>query len=248
MGARVLAGAMSLAYVGSVYIFPGGRSRNENVEVVWRRVLGVTILTTFAVFNFGYGHQAWFLTMNLQVIFHILCALAIIHMLYAVPLIAHGGPDLRQYRVPPNATTEQKYEKMMIFLRNIVVGPATEELVYRGVMMAIYRSEGLSSNAFLRENCIYFALAHLHHAVMRYLDGVVPFKLAMQQALVHFTITSLFGIYSSYWLLRTGTIWPSIISHSVCNLYGTPEFSGPSWYMPAFFLGIGFFFYSLCLI
>lgn len=235
---------MSLAYVGSVYIFPGGRERSDSVQVVWRRIAGVVMMSVFSVFNYGIGFEHWFLTMNLSVIKDVLRALAILHLLYAAPLLAQGGIDLSQYKVPPNATREEKLQKALTLAKNIVVGPATEELVYRGVILSLYEEDGLPIHSFVWENSLYFALAHFHHAVMRYLDGECTFKVGLLQSGIHFGMTSLFGVYSSLWLLSTGTIWPSIFLHAACNLYGPPALSGPKWYLPALVLGAGFFFYS----
>lgn len=234
---------MSLAYVGSVYIFPGGRERSEFASVLWRRIAGVIMMTSFAVYNYAPDHREW-LTVNPQVIDDVMRALAILHLLYAAPLLAEGGVDLSQYQLPPKATREQKFQKALQVVKNIFVGPITEELVYRGVIRSMYRAAGIPTPNFIWENSLYFALAHIHHAVMRYLDGVCSFKTALAQAGLQFGMTSLFGLYSSLWLVSTGTIWPSIFLHAVCNLYGPPPLSGPKWYFPMLVLGAGFFIYS----
>lgn len=241
MGARILSAAMSLAYVGSVYIFPGGRTREEQPGVLLRRMLGVIILTTVSVFNFGHNSEAWFFTLDSKVEWDILRAVLILHTVYAAPLLAHGIPEY--FTLPPQATREDKILILLQFLRNMIVGPVTEELVYRGVMLSVYSSENLSTSAFLAENWIYFGLAHIHHAVMRYLDGVATFRTASLQALFQFGMTSLFGLYSAYWLIKTGSIWPSIITHTLCNFYGPPDLHGPKWYIPTLVLGCGVFIY-----
>jgi prenyl protein peptidase len=70
-------------------------------------------------------------------------------------------------------------------------------------------------------------IAHLHHAWDNY-NRMGRTRQALQNAvlasLFQFTYTTLFGWYASYLFVRTGSVWPSILNHSFCNMMGIPSF------------------------
>lgn len=76
-------------------------------------------------------------------------------------------PTQRYFR-PPVARLE--------FLRNFVVGPATEELVFRSCMLATLQFGGahLSKATTIFITPLYFGLAHLHHAYELYRHDKTP--------------------------------------------------------------------------
>ena len=62
------------------------------------------------------------------------------------------------------------------FLRNFVVGPTTEELVFRSCMLATLQFGGanLSRMTAILTTPLYFGLAHLHHAYELYRHDKTP--------------------------------------------------------------------------
>lgn len=229
--ARGLSALTSFSYVGSVYIFPGGRSpRRDDLPVMWRRIAGICLLTAFSVANFGYDWRNWAGTINRKVLMYIFVAFSVLHYVYVPGILAFGLPKV---------TLRNKQQKLK-FARDILIGPLSEELVYRGVIVAIYKDGSLSNTQILRENFLYFGFAHLHHAVMSWLGEGVPLSRALTLGLVQFAMTGLFATYACFWVLKTGSIWPAVVSHMVCNFYGPPRFSGPFWYQAATVAGLGF--------
>ena len=124
-------------------------------------------------------------------------------------------------------------------VRNIIIAPITEEIVYRSVLaptlyIALLSQEDSSFISYIRSisihwvvvyiNPLWFGLAHFHHLVERVSKGgkLLP---ALIATLVQFTYTSIFGIIATLLLLRTNSIYTSILSHCICNLVGLPDVS-----------------------
>lgn len=234
MSTRLLCSGISLAYVGSVYILPGGRPNINDVSVIWRRVVGVCVFSAVIVFNMGIDVPQW-TAINKGVVKSVLKAVLSLNLLYAGSLLTKGFPSIK---------TGTKLEQWNS-IKSLLVGPITEELVYRGVLISIYLDNGLTSDQALSENFLYFGLAHLHHGLMRWLNGEGAGKQICVQSFMHFVMTSLFGTYACYLVLRTGNIWPSVVSHLLCNLYGPPELSGTATYYFLTACSVAAFAYSL---
>ncbi|KAI9337486.1 hypothetical protein BDR26DRAFT_863686 [Obelidium mucronatum] len=41
----------------------------------------------------------------------------------------------------------------------------------------------------------------------------------------NFCILQVFGMFATYLVLRTGTVWSAVVAHSLCNAYGFPDLS-----------------------
>ena len=69
---------------------------------------------------------------------------------------------------------------------------------------------------------LYFALAHVHHLIEKVRNGttLVP---ALLGTLVQMSYTSIFGIIAALLFMRTGSIFPPIISHIICNYASLPD-------------------------
>lgn len=118
-------------------------------------------------------------------------------------------------------------------MRNIIVAPVTEELVYRSVLApALYfalvdgESNAGSNVPWLVVwiSPFWFALAHLHHLIEKLHSGW-SLSRALAITLIQLTYTSIFGAIATLLLLRTGTIYTSILSHCICNSVGLPDLS-----------------------
>jgi len=109
-------------------------------------------------------------------------------------------------------------------LRNLVVGPITEELVFRGCMYPLLISAGVSFPKIVFLSPIAFGVAHLHHAYERVRQGV-PVVSALLAVVFQLFYTSLFGAYAGFILLRTGSLYAAILCHMFCNYMGLPDLS-----------------------
>ena len=55
-------------------------------------------------------------------------------------------------------------------------------------------------------------------------DEYISFKKALVIAVFKLMYTQVFGIYSGFIYISTGSVWPAIALHSQCNLFGFPSF------------------------
>ena len=103
-------------------------------------------------------------------------------------------------------------------LRNLVVGPVSEEWVFRACMCPLLYGAGFGDSANVFTSGALFGAAHVHHVY----DAGYPWKVVA----VQFTYTTLFGAYSSYLFLRTGLVVGPVLAHAFCNSQGLPDFAG----------------------
>lgn len=113
-------------------------------------------------------------------------------------------------------------------VRNYLVAPITEEVVFRSCVIAIYGLAGASKKVIIFGSPLIFGLAHIHHAWETYNvrgRNTAALKVAVISSLFQFTYTTLFGFLCSFLLLRTGTVLVPLSAHVFCNSMGFPELS-----------------------
>jgi len=114
--------------------------------------------------------------------------------------------------------------KVPMFWCAIVVGPLTEEIVYRACMCSVLKAAGYGNLFCCIIPPLCFGLAHVHHLIhnlrqMSVLEAVLT-------ALLQLSYTTVFGAFSCYVYLRTGHLSACIVSHTICNSFGFPDFEG----------------------
>ncbi|KAK9898725.1 Abi-domain-containing protein [Cystobasidium minutum MCA 4210] len=114
----------------------------------------------------------------------------------------------------------------LVGLRNYVVGPVSEELLFRSCILGTAAMYGRGRKYLIFVTPLYFGIAHAHHAYETYVLGGKT-RQSLQQgilrALFQTLYTSLFGWHASFLYLRTGSILPPILSHIFCNVMGFPQ-------------------------
>lgn len=106
--------------------------------------------------------------------------------------------------------------------RNYIVSPFTEEFVFRSCMLPlVVPTLGPTRAIFITP--LFFGLAHLHHFIEGYLNRSQPVSHLVAQNVFQFSYTYLFGIYSSFLFVRTGSFLASFLNHSFCNYMGFPN-------------------------
>ncbi|KAI0765928.1 hypothetical protein BD413DRAFT_481788 [Trametes elegans] len=113
-------------------------------------------------------------------------------------------------------------------VRNYVVGPITEEVVFRACMLSVYHLAGAPRKSMIALTPLAFGAAHLHHAwetYNRYGRTASAARVAIMTTLFQLAYTSLFGFHCAYLFLRTGSLLPPIASHIFCNIMGFPNYS-----------------------
>lgn len=110
--------------------------------------------------------------------------------------------------------------------RNYLVGPVTEEIVFRACVLAVYHLSGASNLRMILFAPLSFGAAHIHHAwdtYSRYGRTPAALKRAVAMSLFQLAYTTLFGSHCAFLFLRTGSLLPSISAHIWCNIMGVPQ-------------------------
>lgn len=131
------------------------------------------------------------------------------------------------------------YCQNLLWIRNHVVAPLSEEFTFRACMLPLllqsfspltsifitplFFGVGKMPHIMLSYNAItLFILAHLHHMIERLRTGMDK-KTAIIISFFQFFYTSIFGIYSAYLFMRTGHFVAPFIVHAFCNHMGFPD-------------------------
>ncbi|KAJ4378775.1 CAAX prenyl protease [Didymella sp. IMI 355093] len=111
--------------------------------------------------------------------------------------------------------------------RNFVVGPVSEEIVWRSLMVPLHVLAQFSEKQIVFLTPLYFGIAHVHHLYEFHITHPeVPMLMATLRSLFQFTYTSLFGFFATFLYLRTGNVYTCILAHTFCNWMGLPRFYG----------------------
>ncbi|KAM4720974.1 CAAX prenyl protease 2 isoform 1-T1 [Rhinophrynus dorsalis] len=109
----------------------------------------------------------------------------------------------------------------MRWLRNQVIAPLTEELVFRACMLPMLVPCTSPGSAIF--TCpLFFGIAHFHHVIeqLRFRQGTVIS--IFLSAVFQFSYTAVFGAYTAFIFIRTGHLIGPVLCHSFCNYIGFP--------------------------
>ncbi|KAK0185612.1 hypothetical protein F5146DRAFT_1105703 [Armillaria mellea] len=251
-----LAFCFTVTYVGSLYLsknarlsfvawstnVPEGKSRQRQMNERWRddadviraRITAVSLATVASCFLI---FQMLWPLFTLESMLH---SLDLAHLV--TPLIFIGPFYCRYlYEVLPFQrywNTESTIKKVVSLpgLRNYLVAPYTEEVVFRACILSIYHLSGISRLAydFSGPPVVQFGnsqifnthLAHFHHAWDLYNRCGRTWVAAKHAAMAisfQLVYTSFFGSHCAYLFLRTGSVFPAITAHIFCNIMGVPH-------------------------
>lgn len=110
----------------------------------------------------------------------------------------------------------------LVFWRNYVVAPISEELTFRACVLPVLLKGGASPLRAALISPLLFGMAHLHHLMERVRMGQ-PLASAVAISLFQMTYTTVFGLYASFLFLRTGHLTACIAAHCLCNFLGFPD-------------------------
>jgi prenyl protein peptidase len=236
---------------------PSATVKRDDPAVVRLRMTLITIATAIIVLGIVptvlvgtgvYGNWLWaVLSQKLvwnsldafaQGLLDILKALALTAILFVAPLTDTFYFKYQEKRdtlgYGPGAVTWPAFKQDIrteLFnvwgLRNYLVGPLSEELVFRSAILALFlsSSSGLSLTQLVFLTPLYFGVAHVHHAVELY-RAVDPYPAVFIffTTLFQFAFTTIFGWYAAFLFLRFGSVWPPVFVHAFCNALGPPSF------------------------
>ncbi|OWO99907.1 hypothetical protein B2J93_6962 [Marssonina coronariae] len=111
--------------------------------------------------------------------------------------------------------------------RNMVAGPATEEILFRSAAVPLLLLSQTSNSTIIFLTPIVFGLAHVHHFYeFRITHPDTPVTAAFLRSMVQLTYTTLFGGYVTFLYMRTGSLTAVILVHAFCNWIGLPRLWG----------------------
>ncbi|KAG6618973.1 prenyl protein protease [Phytophthora cinnamomi] len=109
-------------------------------------------------------------------------------------------------------------------LRTYVLGPLTEEFVFRSCMVPLLVCAEFTVKQIILGSPLMFGAAHLHHFMEYVRHGRSPKDAALTVGF-QLIYTSLFGAYATFIFLRTGHFASIFLVHVFCNVMGFPDLS-----------------------
>lgn len=232
--------ALTIAYVGCLYVSsktrPSETQRRDDPRVVYSRMNIILILTSVMVllvvpgiFIFHGVYSRWIYALRslgialglYELIIAPVVALMVTAILYIGPLYNYivFENELRWREI----WRDIKEDVCSLHgIRNYIVGPLTEELIFRSCILAIYLSTNSSTAVMVFATPLYFAVAHLHHFYENWLHDRNHLKRVLLVSLLQFAYTTVFGWYVSFIFLQTASVWACIAVHVFCNSMGLP--------------------------
>ena len=115
----------------------------------------------------------------------------------------------------------------IVFIRNLIYAPVSEEVVFRALMLPILFSalaagRGWSPLGVALVSPLMFSSAHLHHVVQGLRDGL-SIRAVLKQLMLQMVYTFIFGVMAAVLFFRTGNLAAPIVAHIICNFVGLPD-------------------------
>ncbi|XP_049896616.1 CAAX prenyl protease 2-like isoform X2 [Epinephelus moara] len=111
-----------------------------------------------------------------------------------------------------------------VWLRNQVVAPVTEELVFRGAMLPmLVPCTGPTAAIFTAP--LFFGVAHFHHIIEQRRLRKDSMSAILMVSGMQFLYTTVFGAFTAFIFMRTGHVVGPVLCHSFCNSQGLPDIS-----------------------
>ncbi|KAH9375981.1 ras converting CAAX endopeptidase Sras [Haemaphysalis longicornis] len=222
---------LALTYVGSLYIWRTKDHRDHPTTIKKRFISVFAIICVsplFVVFGADLAHfkknASVPAVMGLRfagLIQAIVLPLVLTMVLFAGPLVLHYFDGVWSLYLEPRYWYSNL--KNLIWLRNHVVAPLSEEFTFRACMLPIL-VPCLGHRAAVVICPLFFGVAHFHHLIEK-LTRTNNIKLAVMQSVFQFAYTTIFGAYSVYLFLRTGHFVAPFVAHAFCNHMGFPDVS-----------------------
>jgi len=110
--------------------------------------------------------------------------------------------------------------------RNYIVSPIVEEIVFRGCVAKALLAEGYTFTPIVNAGPLLFSAAHAHQyfALIRG-KGIWWDSSSFCTVFLQIVYTYVYGMLSMYLLLRTGSLFAVILTHTFCNIMCLPSFS-----------------------
>lgn len=221
--------ALSAMYVLSLYVWQNPHLRNDPAVIKKKffSVFVTSVLSPFAIYIFSSSdlpskHSIFdLLGLRYSGLFMAATVPLILTMvLFLGPLSMQSQTDNWDLYSEPMYWIDSC--KDLIWLRDHVVAPFSEELTFRACMLPLlvqcFRPQ---SAVFICP--LFFGIAHFHHVIGQVKNGR-RLKSAILLSGFQFLFTTIFGAYSAFLFLRTGHVIAPFLAHAFCNHIGFPNF------------------------
>jgi prenyl protein peptidase len=236
---------LTLSYVGILYVRQETRPTNtvyrDDVDVVKARLGAISLLTLAVVVFYGFQGEVLGLTITYNSIVDTSKALCLTAILFAA--------QVYETVVYTHNWGQALSDIWNIYgLRNYIIGPITEEIVFRACLITSL-DDTWSPTKTIFITPLYFGVAHLHHAYEEYLrEGKEHLTDILLTSTFQFLFTTIFGWYAAYLYIHFNTAYAPIAVHIFCNFMGVPEWPNGRIYRSLLFIGLASFFYLLTLV
>lgn len=138
------------------------------------------------------------------------------------------------YNIYKNTIPIISEKTILIHLRDYIVAPIIEEVMFRCILITILQKYTISNINSIFITSFYFSISHVIYAILH--DYNIDFLI------LQFIYTFLFGTIASWMYLCTYSLYPSCFAHILCNLFGIPIFHNSSLGIISHIIGIIMFF------
>lgn len=215
---------LSITYVASLYIWSSNYPRDHPLTIK-RRFFSVFIMMFISpMFLYVMGSEELFKKATIWELlgFRIdgIVNASIIPLMLTMVLFL-GPLSMTQYS-GFNASEYMDNFTNLIWLRNHIVAPLSEEFTFRACMLPLLQ-QCFGRLASILICPLFFGVAHFHHMQERLKSGMC-LKTTIIISSFQFLYTTLFGVYSAYLFVRTGHFAAPFVVHAFCNHMGFPNF------------------------
>lgn len=224
----ILCMLLSLTYIGSLLIWNSPYNR-DHPSTIKKRFLSVFMMLFISpcflyvgLTNETLEKQSFLELLGLRI--QGLCQATFLPLFLTIILFL-GPITMELYSVLSKLYTEEMdwFSNLtnLIWLRNHIVAPISEEFTYRSCMLPMLL-QCFSPCTSILSSPLFFGVAHFHHMWDRIHHMQMSFDDALKISCFQFTYTTLFGMYSAYLFYRTGHFISIVIVHGFCNHMGFP--------------------------
>lgn len=223
-GPMVCCCILSISFVLTLYLVDPGLPRNHPTTVK-RRILAITGFCLIApcTLYLYMGLQLQVSTTSFVSLLGFKWSGLAAAMCYPTLLVLtlYGGL-IFHYFVDEKALFGILDQRKDIIMRNYVIAPFAEELIFRACMLFLLQPAAGEWYAVLL--CpIFFGIAHVHHLIDWYrINDGTPFHHACLSVIIQICYTSTFGLFAGFLFVRTGHLASLVLCHSICNMMGLP--------------------------
>uniref|UniRef100_A0A336M742 CAAX prenyl protease 2 n=1 Tax=Culicoides sonorensis TaxID=179676 RepID=A0A336M742_CULSO len=220
---------LAVLYVASLYIWNSEHNR-DHPTTIKKRFVSVSVIMLIAPI-FLYLHFREDITMGKVTLWQLLgirsekLGLAFLLPLLLTVLLFLGPISIQikngVWRIYVAPAYWFNSFRDLIWIRNHIVAPLSEEFTYRACMMPVLLLK-FSTTTTILITPLFFGVAHLHHMAERIRSGIDK-RTAIIISTFQFVYTTIFGIYSAYLFVRTGHFMAPFIAHAFCNHMGFPD-------------------------